>query len=98
MAFGVKANIKQHKFLRKNACCWILMLYPANIGERLLVRGLSKGGRKVTTWVSVRRLKDFRAGWFYQDSGDIYGCAPPASSRCDAENLASMLNTLAEGK
>lgn len=64
MAYGVKANIKApHRFLRMGSLCWLSLPNPGGGADRIMVVGMSRGGRKATTWVDSRDLNNFRPGW-----------------------------------
>ncbi len=54
----IKANIVQDKVFRDGAKVLILDIPGGK--ESLQVRGMSKGGRMVTKWVQINRLKNFR--------------------------------------
>lgn len=89
--YGVKANMKApHKFLRMGGLCWIKLTNPGWSGAKVMVRGTSRSGRKVDTWVDSRDLKNFRAGWF-SDSQE-YRLAIPFGSREEAEAWAADMN------
>lgn len=89
MNYGVKANIKApHRFLRMGALCWVKLLNPGNGGDRILVRGLSRGGRAVESWVDSRDLTNFRSAWI---SGPDQ--AMPFDSRAAAETWAVAMNS-----
>lgn len=64
MPYGVKANVKApHRFLRFGGLCWVSLTNPGWAGAKIDVIGMSRGGRKVNTWVDARDLTNFRAGW-----------------------------------
>ena len=91
MAYGVKANVKApHKFLRMGGLCWVMLTNPGWGGEKVMVRGTSRGGRKVDTWVDSRDLKNFRAGWF--SDSEEYRFAIPFASREEAQAWADDMN------
>jgi len=54
----IKANVIQDKTFRDGAKVLILDI-PGSL-DSLQVRGLSKGGRTVTKWMQINRLKNFR--------------------------------------
>lgn len=91
MPYGVKANVKApHRFLRMGSLCWILLTNPGWGGERVMVRGISRGGRRVSTYVDARDLQNFRPGWF-PDAVQYHG-AIPFESREEAAQWASTMN------
>ena len=65
-------------------------LVTAQGGERVMVRGTSRSGRKVDTWVDSRDLKNFRAGWF--SDSEEYRFAIPFASRDEAQAWADNMN------
>jgi hypothetical protein len=94
VAYGVKANVKApHKFLRMGGLCWMLLLNPGWGGEKVMVRGVSRGGRKVDTWVDSRDLTNFRAGWVPDNGWDKQQSPPmPFDSREAAQAWADGMN------
>ena len=91
MAYGVKANVKApHRFLRMGGLCWMLLLNPGNGSEKVQVRGMSRSGRRVNTWIDARDLTNFRAGWFKEDPAKI--CPMPFKSQDEAQAWADGMN------
>lgn len=71
--FGVKANVRApHRFLRFGALCWLVLTNPGGGNDRFQVRGMSRGGRMVETWVDARDLTNYRAGWVHDDAQDVF--------------------------
>lgn len=91
MAYGVKANVKApHRFLRIGGLCWVLLTNPGGGGEKVMVRGTSRGGRKVDTWIDARDMQNFRTGWF--PDAKQYHFAFPFNSREEADAWAAGMN------
>ena len=91
MPFGVKANVKApHRFLRSGAVCWVRLANQGNGGERLYVRGMSRSGRVVSTWVDARDLHNFRPAWLHDS--DPYWYAIPFDTREEAQAWANTMN------
>lgn len=68
VAYGIKANVNgAHRYVRSGALCWVLQTNPGAGGERLFVKGLSRGGRMVRTWIRRDKLENFRTGWVPDD-------------------------------
>lgn len=85
--WGVKANIKApHRFMRHGALVWVYLANPGWAGERVMVRGLSRGGRWVQTWIDARDLANFRAGWTHQDLGALWPTRDDAQAWADSMN------------
>ena len=53
------ANVTQEKVLRNGAKVYVIQLSY----DGAYVTGLSKGGRRVTKWVALKRVSNFRAAW-----------------------------------
>lgn len=68
MPYGVKANVKApHRFMRMGALCWLHLTNNGNGQDKIQIVGLSRGGRKVETWIDSRDLANFRPGWIPED-------------------------------
>ena len=91
----IKANVIQDKVFRDGAKVLILDI-PGSL-DSLQVRGLSKGGRTVTKWVQVNRLRNFRPQ-FAAELGDVgYGHFIPGD-KGHAQEVAGNLENCAEEK
>lgn len=93
MPYGVKANIRApHRFMRMGALCWIANLNPGSSGERLEVIGLSRGGRKVLTWILAADLTDFRVGWVPERPTFIQKSTHRSAGQCFAHSFPTREN------
>lgn len=93
MPFGVKANVKApHRFLRSGAVCWVRLANQGNGGERLYVRGMSRSGRVVSTWVDARDLHNFRPAWVQPSTG--YWHSMPFDTKEQAQAWADQMNAM----
>lgn len=100
MPYGVKANVRApHRFLRYGGLCWVSLTNHGVGGAKIEVIGMSRGGRKVNTWVDARDLTNYRAGWIrefdpYDYAGrDSYPAVPiPWDSRKQAQRWADGMN------
>lgn len=92
MAFGVKMNVRApHRYLRMGGLCW---LYNTNNGwgnERFMVVGMSRGGRRVETWIDARDVHNLRAGWI-DDRGLLGKWRYPFDTREEAQAWADAIN------
>jgi hypothetical protein len=62
--YGVVANVElPDSTLRKGAR--VVVLQQPGSADRVLVRGVSRGGRVVTKWTRLRGLKNFRVAWIH---------------------------------
>lgn len=59
--YGLVANVVSDRVLRVGAKVWILGWNGD--AENAQVRGLSRGGRMVTKYIRLKRLKNFRSSW-----------------------------------
>jgi hypothetical protein len=75
------------------ALCWVL-LSTGDGGERILVRGTSRSGRQVKTWINALDLTNFRAGWTTGKGMGLEHNSTPMSfdSRDDAQHWAGGMN------
>ena len=89
MSWGVKANVREHKYLRLGALCWLHLPNEGWGNNRIMVRGLSRSGRTIELWVNPRNLKNYRAGWALGDP--ILGKFP-FDSREAAQKWADSMN------
>ena len=88
MPYGVKANIRApHRFLRMGGLCWMRLLNPGWGGDKVMVYGITRSGRRAETWVDARDLTNFRAAWFMDPMH-----AMPFESRQAAEDWAAVMN------
>ena len=66
----VVANITAgHGHLREGARVVVVDENHGNGGHEVKVRGRSKGGRVVTTWILAKWLRDARAAWVHGETG-----------------------------
>jgi hypothetical protein len=98
--FGVKANVRApHRFLRFGALVWLTLPNPGSGHERICVAGLSRGGRRVATYVDARDLHNYRPGWIansppFPDSPVLF----PFDTREKAQAFCDYMNaTFAAG-
>lgn len=62
MPYGIVANVKKtDRALRTGARLWIIM--TNGFGERVLVSGISRGGRTIEKYVAVKSLENLRPAW-----------------------------------
>jgi len=59
--FGIVANVRDDKILRRGAK--VLILHSDGDAERYVVRGLSLSGRRCDKRIPAKRLHHFRASW-----------------------------------
>ncbi len=91
----IKANIIQDKVFRDGAK--ILILDIPGSKESLQVRGMSKGGRIVTKWVQMNRLKNFRPEYAAELDDIGFGHFIPKDKE-HAQEVAGNLEKCAEEK
>jgi hypothetical protein len=72
--FGIVANVVQDKSLRNGAKVWVLDIYGD--GASVRVRGLSKGGRRITKFIHIKRLMNFRPEWMPAKLLHVLGGSP----------------------
>ena len=65
----VVANATKHKYLRRNAHVRILQVPGDPV--RMFVIGLSRGGRKIETWVNTKNLANARIKHIPKDVLDV---------------------------
>jgi len=91
MTYGVKMNVRAvHRFLRLGSLCWVQNTNNGWGNDRFLVLGISRGGRRVETWVNARDVTNARAGWIPEESP-----AFPFDSREHADRFAAQVNARA---
>ena len=90
----IKANIIQDKVFRDGAK--VLILDIPGSKESLQVRGISKGGRMVTKWVQINRLKNFRPEFAAELDGVGFGHFIPGTKE-HVQEIAGNLGKYAEG-
>lgn len=62
--FSIAANVVEvDKVLRKGAKVWLTGGWMDGSYERVMVLGLSRGGRRIEKWLSLHKLDRFRAAW-----------------------------------
>lgn len=84
--YGLFANVTGHdKNFREGAKVAIVTVTGA---LRFKVRGLSIGGRPITTWVSTKKLGNYRAKWVLESKRD----AVWVMTKEEAEDMAKRFN------
>lgn len=56
----VIANVIDHVYFRRGARVVVVNPNHGNGSDRMIVRGLSKGGRPVTAWIGAKQLHRWR--------------------------------------
>jgi len=88
--FAVYCNVRApHRYMRFGALCLIANLNPGWGGEHVEVIGLSRGGRKVRTWMDARDLNNYRAKWCPETEGLV------RRDKADCEKWAAALSRFA---
>jgi len=61
--FGIVANVEGDKHFREGAKVTITWLNPGDPCSMVGCFGLSRGGRRITKIINIKKLKNFRAKW-----------------------------------
>lgn len=81
----IVANVKgHHRVLRTGARVEVTRMWSGGGLERVEVRGLSRGGRRVNIWINAKRLRNVRVGWSNQHLALRF-------DRAEAERYAEIL-------
>jgi len=81
----IVANVFGDKVLRNGATVTVLGVHGDM--EGIKVRGLSRGGRKVTKYTRIKRLRSWRVKWCHKDhipdTWLVFGSKEEATSRAN---------------
>jgi len=90
--WGVQCNVRApHRFMRFGAKCIVVDNNPGNGGEHVEVHGMSRGGRKVRTWMDARDLGNYRPIWIGHRTDFNGDCARKYASKEDAARFAAAM-------
>lgn len=67
-SWGVACNICGDKAFRDGAKLMIVSFNYGNASENMECVGLSKGGRRIKKWVSIKRLSNFRPSFCHENA------------------------------
>ncbi len=70
--YGIIANHKGNRYVKRGAKCFILFDNPGGGGERVKVSCISRGGRRIETFVGKTKLYNFRCGYIPPLIRNIY--------------------------
>ena len=96
--FGIAANVAEtDKALRRGARVWIIRGWSGGGYERVVVRGLARGGLPIEKWVPITRLEKFRAAWLPEHlrQGDPAKAVSLRGDKDDMDEMAQKLDGVA---